>query len=301
MSQSQLGWDVQLSRAPRLVDIGTTRHGVERVCERYTLDTWGIHFYKYEATLLLGNERLGVTPGSVGIVPPSMPHEYRLGGRSEHLYARFVVSEGSEVPTRILALQDLGRVFSVTAQRFEQAMHAFRARPAQAEARLWDLLWELAERSARGQPRRSRRHDALDSACRVVQARLCEPLSLADLAAPAGVSPAHLTRLFRAELGVTASDYLRRCRLERALHLLTRTELPVKEVACEVGIPDLHAFNKVIRRGFGVSPRELRARGEPVLRQDLGHELVLSTLGADTKALYPELEVRAHDREVQIT
>lgn len=301
MSQSQLGWDVQLSSAPRLVDIGTIRHGVERACERYTLDTWGLHFYKYEATLLVGNHRLLVTPGSVGIVPPGLPHEYALGGRSEHLYARFVVSPESGGATRILALQDLGRAFSATAQRFEHALHAFRARPAQAEARVWDLLWELAERSARGLPRQSRRHDALDSACRVVQARLSEPLSLADLAAPAGVSPAHLTRLFRAELGVTASDYLRRSRLERALHLLTRTELPVKEVACEVGIPDLHAFNKVIRRGFGLSPRELRSRGEPVLRQDLGHEPVLSSLGAEAKARCPDLEMRAHEREVQVT
>jgi AraC family transcriptional regulator len=301
MSQAQLGWDVQLSRAPRLVEIGTTRHGVERASQRYTFDTWSVHFYKYEAGLQLGDARLRITPGCVSVIPPGVPHEYRLEGRSEHLYAHFTLHELSAEPVRILALQDLGRAFGATAQRFEHALHAFRARPAQAEARLWDLLWELSERSARGQPRRSRRRDALDGACRVIHARLSEPLSLADLAAPAGVSPAHLTRLFRAELGVTASDYLRRCRLERALHLLTRSELPVKEVACEVGIPDLHAFNKVIRRGFGVSPRELRARGEPPLRQDLGHELVLGTLGADAEALYPELEVRVHDREVQVT
>jgi AraC-like DNA-binding protein len=301
MSQPPLGWDVQLSRPPQLVDIGTARHGVERTCERYTYDAWSIHFYKYEATLLIGNARLDITPGCVGLVPAGVPHEYQLQGRSEHLYAHFAVPEASESPVRVLALQDLGRAFGALAERFEQALHAFRARPAQAEARLWDLLWELSERSTRSEPRRSRRHDVLDGACRVIHARLSEPLSLSDLAAPAGVSPAHLTRLFRAELGVTATDYLRRCRLERALHLLTRSEVPVKEVACEVGIPDLHAFNKVIRRGFGLSPRELRARGEPALRENLGHKLVLGTLGADPEASYTELEVRVHDREVQVT
>lgn len=301
MSQAPLGWDVQLSRAPQLVDIGTTRHGVDRTCERYALDVWSIHFYKYDATLIVGNTRLHITPGCVGLVPPGVAHEYELRGRSDHLYAHFVVREASESPVRILALQDLGRAFGASAERFEHALHVFRARPVQAEARLWDLLWELSERSTRRQPRRSRRHDALDSACRVIHARLSEPLSLSDLAAPAGVSPAHLTRLFRAELGVTATDYLRRCRLERALHLLTRSEVPVKEVACEVGIPDLHAFNKVIRRGFGLSPRELRSRGEPVLRQDLGQELELRTLGADAEGRYPERQVRDHDREVQVT
>ena len=56
-------------------------------------------------------------------------------------------------------------------------------------------------------------------------------------------------------------DYLRRCRLDRALYLLTQSDVPIKEIACEIGIPDLHAFNKAIRRGFGLAPRELRARG----------------------------------------
>ncbi len=62
---------------------------------------------------------------------------------------------------------------------------------------------------------------------------------MADLAASGGVSAAHLTRLFRAEMGFTAMDYLRRCRLERALHLLTRSDLPIKEVASEIGVPRL--------------------------------------------------------------
>jgi AraC family transcriptional regulator len=301
MSHVLLGWDVQLSRAPKLLDIGTTRHGIERSTEHCLLSDWSIQFYKYEATLVVADSQLHVTPGSVGLIPPGVPHEYQLQGRSEHLYAHFAVREAEADTVRILALQDLGRQFAPLAERFEQALHAFRTRPAQAEARLWDLLWELSERSSRSQPRRSRRHTALDSACRVIQTRLSEPLSLSDLAAPAGVSPAHLTRLFRAELGVTATDYLRRCRMERALHLLTRSEVPVKEVACEVGIPDLHAFNKAIRRGFGVSPRELRSRGEPPLRENLRHELVLHTLGADPEARHPEHDVRVHDREVQAT
>jgi AraC family transcriptional regulator len=137
----------------------------------------------------------------------------------------------------------------------------FATRPAQAEARLWDVLWDLSERTSRKAARASKRHVALDRACRVIQSRLSEPLSLADLATPAGVSPAHLTRLFRAEMGVTATDYLRRCRLDRALYLLTQSEVPIKEIACEIGSPDLHAFNKAIRRGFGIAPRELRSKG----------------------------------------
>jgi AraC family transcriptional regulator len=291
MSQPPPNWDVSLSGVPELVHIGAVSHGSERSSERYLVDEWCLYLYKYEATLLLGNALLDVKPGYVGVIPPGVAHEYRLRGRSDHLLARFKLQAGTEA-VQVSSLQDLGRDFAGLAERFEHGMHVFDTRPQQATARIWDLLWELSDRSMRARPSRSRRHAALDQACRVIQSRLSERLSLSDLAAPAGVSPAHLTRLFRAELGVTATDYLRRCRLERALHLLTRSEIPVKEVACEVGIPDLHAFNKAVRRGYGVSPRELRARGgAPPLSEGLGNQFVL----------HPHIEVRAHDREAEIS
>lgn len=241
--------------------MATTSHDSERNADNYVVHSYAIHFYKHEATLTIGDARFEITPGSVGVIPPGVSHEYQPRGRSEHLYAHFSLREQSGDTVPVLALQDLGPDFSSFVERFEHAVHVFRTRPAQAEARVWDILWELSERTTRKELRQSRRHVALDRACRVIQTRLSESLSLADLAGPAGVSPAHLTRLFRAELGLTATDYLRRCRLERALHLLTRSEVPIKEVACEVGIPDLHAFNKVVRRGYGLSPRELRSRG----------------------------------------
>ena len=261
MSHAIPTWDLRLSRAPELQCIASACHGSERSSDRYLVHGWCVHFYKYDATLIIGDTRLEITPGSVGIIPPGARHEYHYRGRSEHMYAHFTLraQTGESVP--ISALQDLGQDFTPLAERFEHAVHIFRTRPQQAEARLWDVLWELSERTTRKELRQNRRHAALDSACRVIQSRISEPLSLSDLAAPAGVSPAHLTRLFRAELGLTATDYLRRCRLERALHLLTRSEVAIKEVACEVGIPDLHAFNKAVRRGYGLSPRELRARG----------------------------------------
>lgn len=242
--------------------MGSSRNVNEHRSEQYFPQAWVLHFCKSEAKLLIGETELEVTPGSVGLVPPGMHHEYRYPGRAEQLYAQFALRSETGEPMPIAALQDFGTEFPSLCERFEHAVHVHATRPAQAEARLWDVLWELSERTTRKEQRQSRRHVALDRACRIIQSRLSEPLALADLATPAGVSPAHLTRLFRAELGLTATDYLRRCRLERALHLLTRSEMPIKEVACEVGIPDLHAFNKAIRRGYGVSPRELRARGD---------------------------------------
>lgn len=252
-----------MAQAPRILHITSTAHTEPRPASDAATPAWSIYCYRQAATLLLEGRPLEVHAGSVLLIPPNVEHALVQSEPGAHLSARFTLpyplEQGDAVP--VCAVLELGPELGALWDRFEQAIVAFSARPAQAEARLWDLLWELADRTLRSRREEPRLHVALTRACRIVHARLTEPLSLSDLAGPAGVSPAHLTRLFRAELGLTATDYLRRCRMERALQLLTRSELPIKEIACEVGIPDLHAFNKAVRRGYGVSPRELRARG----------------------------------------
>jgi AraC family transcriptional regulator len=292
MSQTAVGWDLPLGGAPELLAIGSATSSLRGKTTSYEL--W---LFRHDAAVAVARQTWQVVPGSVVLLAPGVDYQVQ---RAPQLVARFALRVSGET-SRVLAHHDLGRSCNAFVERFEQAQHAFSARPAQAAARLWDILWELAERSSRSEPRQGRRHSALDSACRVIHSRLSERLSLSDLATPAGVSPAHLTRLFRAELGLTATDYLRRCRLERALHLLTRSEVPVKEVACEVGIPDLHAFNKIVRRGYGVSPRELRLRGQPALDQDLGHELVRHVTRAHPEARHVEPEVLVQDREVDVS
>jgi AraC family transcriptional regulator len=78
------------------------------------------------------------------------------------------------------------------------------------------------------------------------------------VAAAAGVSHNHLTRLFGSHLGTTVVGYVRRRRLEEAEHLLRNSTMPVARIARMVGIPDLQAFNKACRREFGQAPRALR-------------------------------------------
>lgn len=293
MSHAVPTWDLRLSCAPELLSLSVNTPRSELAAEDPSLPGFRINFYKHEATLILDGVEFAVAPGSVSVIAPGVSYEHRYAEKPAYLSARFLLREQNGEAMPLSALQDLGSEFTQLCQRLEHAASVFHTRPAQAEARLWDVLWDLSERTSRREQRVSKRHVALDRACRVIQSRLSEPLSLADLATPAGVSPAHLTRLFRAEMGLTATDYLRRCRLERAQYLLTRSDIPIKEIACEVGIPDLHAFNKVIRRGFGVAPRELRARGaySPLFSESVNLDGAASapsgraTLGASGTAL----------------
>jgi AraC-like DNA-binding protein len=87
-----------------------------------------------------------------------------------------------------------------------------------------------------------------------IEANAAEPLELKRLARQAGLSPFHFLRVFSRVLGVTPHQYLVRSRLRRAARLLAAGDMPVTEVALEVGFADLSNFVRTFRRAAGVSP-----------------------------------------------
>ena len=87
-----------------------------------------------------------------------------------------------------------------------------------------------------------------------IEANAAEPLDLESIARRAGLSPFHFLRTFGRVLGVTPHQYLVRTRLRRAARLLAEGELPVTEVALEVGFADLSNFVRTFRRAAGTPP-----------------------------------------------
>jgi transcriptional regulator GlxA family with amidase domain len=79
------------------------------------------------------------------------------------------------------------------------------------------------------------------------------------LAHEVGISHNHLTRLFRAATDQTVVEAIARRRMERARHLLQFSNMPVKEIAVQVGMPDLQHFNKAVRRHLGGAPTKVRS------------------------------------------
>lgn len=99
-----------------------------------------------------------------------------------------------------------------------------------------------------------------------LQAHLAEPLTLAELAAQASLSPSHFVRVFRQFTGQTPVAWLNEQRLLRAARLL-RQGLPVSEAAERVGIANAGYFTRLFRRRYGCSPRQYRqGGGQPDMR-----------------------------------
>ena len=84
-------------------------------------------------------------------------------------------------------------------------------------------------------------------------------LTLADLAAVAGLSKYHFLRCFSATYGMTPLARLSRRRIERAQDLLRATNLTVTEVCLAVGYQSLGSFSARFREIVGRSPTEYQA------------------------------------------
>lgn len=81
-----------------------------------------------------------------------------------------------------------------------------------------------------------------------------EPLTIADLAAEAGISEVHFRKEFKKYFGTAPLAYLKGVRLDRAAELLLSGEFSVAEVAMRCGFDSISYFSYEFRRLKGISP-----------------------------------------------
>ncbi|MGP4007512.1 helix-turn-helix domain-containing protein [Streptomyces sp. 4N124] len=95
----------------------------------------------------------------------------------------------------------------------------------------------------------------------LLDARLSEPLSLADLASATGLSVSQFARRFKARTGCPPHRYLVRLRVEQAARLLRAGTLPIAHVAAACGFSHQEHLTRVLRSHLGTTPAALRREG----------------------------------------
>ncbi len=85
-------------------------------------------------------------------------------------------------------------------------------------------------------------------------------VTLADMAAAAGLGQRTFLRRFQRAAGMNPTDYLQHLRVGKARELLEATVLPVEQVAWQVGYADAGAFRKVFQKIMGLPAGEYRRR-----------------------------------------
>ena len=83
-------------------------------------------------------------------------------------------------------------------------------------------------------------------------------LSLDDLSQAIGISKKQVSSIFRKQLGVSATQFLRDERMRRAQRLLVQTSLDIRVIAQTLGYSSSANFSNAFRDHVGMSPRDFR-------------------------------------------
>jgi AraC family transcriptional regulator, transcriptional activator of the genes for pyochelin and ferripyochelin receptors len=102
--------------------------------------------------------------------------------------------------------------------------------------------------------------DRLYQAREILLQDLENPPSLLDLAKQVGLNDYKLKAGFRRVFGTTVFGYLHEQRMTQAHDLLTSSDLPVTEIANQVGYTSLSAFSTAFKKFFGIRPSSCRIR-----------------------------------------
>jgi AraC-like DNA-binding protein len=245
---------VPIAMPPKVAVIAVATHGQASHQRWRVSGLWGLHLYRYSAELIVGGKLHPIHYGYAGWTPPGTLVEYRFQGLSTHLFCHVEWPEGPGEDLPLVA--PIGTAHSLLWGRLLEASAWHTTDPHRMNIRFWDVAMEVASLMAR--PEAQEAPEAVRKALSIIEERLDETLSVASLAEAACVSHNHLTRLFRQSLGKTVTHTIQERRVARARHLLERSDLPIKEVASMVGLPDLQQFNKTVRKHLGRPPSIIR-------------------------------------------
>jgi len=130
---------------------------------------------------------------------------------------------------------------------------------------LADAAWALVSKAAGAEDSCFRDSDVpafFSSIRRHVEARYSEPLNLADLSRSFRISASYLSKLFRKHAGASFGEFLAAVRIDAAKRLIRASpQLPLKEVAEQVGYSDPFYFSRVFKSIAGLPPSDFSRLG----------------------------------------
>ncbi len=85
-----------------------------------------------------------------------------------------------------------------------------------------------------------------------------EGINVAEVARQCLINEDYLNLIFKKEINITVTDYIRKKRLHYASMLLGSSDLSVSEIAFNSGFQSIQTFNRVYKNYYGVSPSKNR-------------------------------------------
>ena len=241
-----------------------------------------------EAWVRLPNKTVHLCPGNLYIVPAYTLHSYECNGVFVHYYLHVYEGVTSEMnlveqydfPSEVQGSHDdellLQRMCEQhpqarlpesnpqaydNATQFSDYVERYRDMPLWQKMELRGAILMLFSRFLRKAVLHMWTSD--DRMKRVqehIHSHICHNIDVEELADVACVTKPYLIRLFKREFGTSPVQYINKKKVERAQLLLYTTDMPVKEVAYQLGFSDHSYFIRMFRKQTDITPQEYRER-----------------------------------------
>ena len=97
-----------------------------------------------------------------------------------------------------------------------------------------------------------------------IEAHIDEEITMAELSKTALFSPWYSYRIFKAQTGLTPSDYIRRLRLSKSAMKLKNKACKIADIAFEMGFGSVDGYQRAFLREFGCNPKEYAKNPVPI-------------------------------------
>lgn len=193
--------------------------------------------------------------------PGGVPHANRYPGSAP---ARGLIVELN--PAAVRSVSEHTRVLEAPGS-FESPRYVAFGRRLDAELRMRDavsglalesLIYELIVSASRESTAKTNPPAWLARVQEFLRSEFARSIALADVAAVAGVHPAHAAKVFRRATGATIGDYVRQLRTDHAAALIRAGRLSLAEIAQASGFHDQSHLARVFGRRFRLSPGRYR-------------------------------------------
>lgn len=210
--------------------------------------------------------------GSINLANPDEPHTGHAAADEGWAYRMFYLEAdllrraASEVAGRPVGIPFFrtGVIHDPRLAAMIRSLHVTMEQPGTpALERESRLLWTLAQMvirhaDSRHEPHRvGHEHPSVRRAREYIKAHYADNITTEELSRVSALSPFHLIRVFRDEVGVPPHIYLTQVRVARARELL-RVGRAIAQVAFDTGFADQSHLTRRFKRIVGVTPGQYR-------------------------------------------
>lgn len=229
---------------------------------RYETVLWSHEYWELSCVIsgkgtLLGKEKFELTPNTIYLVPPHVPHDECA--ERDDLDTIWIGLRGNRLKPWILKEPRI--VNSKALSKFLQQVWVF---AKQQGGPIGPELDGMVTTAVAWFSRLLNEGEAnvdttlVDRAVRHFEEHFAEPIYIPDVAKKLECSAGHFHRLFKQQTGRSPTLYLIHLRIQHASRLLTNTQMPVAEIARMVGFEDQFYFSRLFRKITGQAPTASR-------------------------------------------